>query len=264
MVLRIIILALLLGINAEAKPNKNKAPVVTTSYYVYNLTANTAIDGHNYQEIKSIASVTKLMTALVVMDSDQDLNEKVRYRGSIWPWPKNVTRKELMESLLIRSDNRAAEDLAMSYPGGMKAFVEAMNAMALNLGMLRSVFVDPSGLGAGNMSTAEDLVLLVKAAARHQFIKITAGSRYLEIERTQGKKTTTIQLPNTNQNLMFEFDTIELSKTGTTSAAGKCLALIVRKQNIEYAIIILGEKTPKDRDQKARNLINYHAILNYD
>lgn len=265
MVLKIIMITAALSISPQTQSQTKKSPPpVTTSFYVYNLTDQKPVDGHNYREIKSIASVTKLMTALVVLDSKQDLNEKVRYRGSIWPWPKNVTRRELIESLLIRSDNRASEDLAMAYPGGMKSFVEAMNAKALELNMLKSAFVDPSGLGRGNVSTAEDLVLLVKAAGSHPIIRQVSSSKYLEIERRQGKKITVAQLPNTNHNLLFEFDNIELSKTGWTTPAGRCLALIVRKNKIEYAIIILGEKNNLTREQTARNLINYHATLERD
>lgn len=264
MVLKIILIAALAISPVYAQNKKRTVPVVTPSYYVYNLTDRKPIDGHDYGSIKSIASVTKLMTALVVMDSQQDLNEKVRYRGSIWPWPKNVIRRELLESLLIRSDNRAAEDLAEAYPGGRKAFIEAMNAKALELNMLKTAFVDPSGLGHGNVSTAEDLVHLVRASGSYPSIRKISSSRYLEIERKQNKKITLVQLPNTNHNLLFEFDNIELSKTGWTTPAGRCLALLVRKGKTEYAIIILGEKDNKAREEKARNLINYHATIERD
>lgn len=213
-----------------------------------------------YQEDVSlqrpIASLTKLMTALIVVESNLDLDQRVKYRGGIFK-SKSVSRLELLESLLIRSDNAAAEALAKSWPGGRSEFISQMNARAEQLGMEYTDYFDPSGLDNRNVSTAIDLSKLIIVCSHYPLISNISSTKYLTVERKYRKKIKKVSVGNTNK-LLFEFDNIVLSKTGTTTAAGRCLALMVEKNNRRYAIVILGERTVQDREDKARNLIfNY-------
>jgi D-alanyl-D-alanine carboxypeptidase len=195
------------------------------------------------------------MTALIVVEFKIDLDEYIDYRGGIWR-DRKVKRSDLLESLLIKSDNSAAEALANSIPGGRSVFIDMMNSRARSLGMSNTTFEDPSGLGKNNLSTAQDLAILVTTAYEHPKISHTSASKYFKVEVKNKRKIIYMTVGNTNSQLLGVFDSITLSKTGYTNPAGRCLALIVEKNNKKYAIIILGEKTSGDRFYRARNLIN--------
>jgi D-alanyl-D-alanine endopeptidase (penicillin-binding protein 7) len=195
------------------------------------------------------------MTALIVVEFKIDLDEYIDYRGGIWR-DRKVKRSDLLESLLIKSDNSAAEALADSIPGGRSVFIDMMNSRARSLGMTNTTFEDASGLGRNNLSTAQDLAILVTTAYEHPKISYTSASKYFKVEVKNKRKITYMTVGNTNSQLLDVFDSITLSKTGYTNPAGRCLALLVEKNNKRYAIIILGEKTSGDRFYRARNLIN--------
>ena len=226
---------------------------------VYNLTDDKVEYNEEMDRERSMASLTKLMTALLIVDSPLDLDETVKYRGGVFATRK-VSRMELLESLLIRSDNAAAEALARSWPGGRDAFIQEMNARARQLNMLNTTYRDPSGLDNRNASTARDLVKIIAACGKHPLIRHVSSTKYLTLERKYKKRIKIVEISNTNK-LLFEFDEIILSKTGTTTAAGRCLALMVDKGGKQYAIVILGEKTIRDREQKARQLIFNYATM---
>ena len=144
----------------------------------------------NARERASIASITKLMTAMVILDARQPLDEEIGIEESdidkIKRTPSRLavgmtfTRSEMLSLALMASENRAASALARSYPGGKTAMVEAMNAKARDLGMERTRFLDPAGLSGGNVSTAQDLVKMVSAARKytliHQYTTATSNS----------------------------------------------------------------------------------------
>jgi len=230
------------------------------SYYVYNQTQKEIVVGEYAGIQRPIASLTKLMTALVVVNSNLDLQEKVLYRGGIFR-SKNVSRRDLLDSLLIKSDNAAAEALAHSWPGGRTAFIDEMNNTARSLGMNNTSYSDPSGLDKHNISTAFDLSKLVEESSKNNLITSSSSSKYLTIETKTKKKISYASVGNTNKNLLFEFDNIILSKTGYTNPAGRCLALLVEKSNNKFVIIILGEKTVIDREKRARQLINNYVTI---
>jgi D-alanyl-D-alanine endopeptidase (penicillin-binding protein 7) len=250
--MRLVIAALLLALSGLSWAHSN---------IVYNITDNKIVEEENRLDVRPIASLTKLMTALLVVESNLDLEEKVNYRGVLW-FSKRVSRQELLDSLLIRSDNAAANALADSWPGGRKVFVETMNTRARELGMFQTMYADPSGLDDRNVSTAEDLTKIIVAAGQYRLISNISTTKYLMVERKYKKKITQVLIGNTNRRLLFDFDEIILSKTGTTNKAGRCLALLVDKDRKKYAIVILGEKTIQSREEKARHLIFNHVILN--
>ena len=224
------------------------------SHLVIDINSKEIISANQPSLQRPIASITKLMTAMVVLESTTSLKEYVPYKGTILK-SKNVSRYDLLESLLIRSDNEAAESLANSYPGGRTEFIDTMNQKAKTFQMFETKFTDPSGLSAGNVSTPYDLYLLLTNAYQHTVISNTSSSKFFKVETKKNKKITYITFDNTNSRLLSIFDSIVLSKTGYTNPAGRCLVVIVEDNFKKYAIIILGEKNSIDRFNKAKNLI---------
>jgi D-alanyl-D-alanine endopeptidase (penicillin-binding protein 7) len=213
--------------------------------FVYNNTLNKSIITDNAEVIRPMASITKLTTAMVALDH-YNLEDKIPLNKK-----NSITVEQAMTKLLVRSDNSMAELLARNYAGGRDKFLKAMNAKARSLNLSVTRFNDPSGLDDGNVTTATELAHIVTAAGRYPFItKITSQPEVASVYKTK-----TISLPNTNRTILFEFDNILVSKTGFTSHAGRCVAMLVDNRGEQYAIIILGEPSKQARDQVARNLI---------
>jgi len=249
-----LILFTVLSLSVHSKSLPGDLP----TYLVYNQTEERMITGRSVDQVRSIASVTKLMTALVVFENDHNLNQEIRYRG-VFYGSRYVSKKKLLDSLLIRSDNKAADALAEDWPGGAQGFVAKMNQRARELGMYNTNFADASGLHHQNTSTAKDLILLINQASKNLDILKISSSQYFVTEQTSKKRVTQIEIPNTNRGLLSEFNNIILSKTGWTTPAGRCLVLLVEHNKQHYAVVILGEKNNKDREAQARYLINNHV-----
>jgi len=181
----------------------------------------------------SIASLTKIMTAMVVLDSGINLDEEVKITkadidrikrtGSRIPLGARLTRYELLKFALMASDNRAASALSRSYPTGQKGFIDAMNVKAKQLGMFNTVFADPSGLNKNNVSTARDLVRMVQAA--YQYPEIRNLTTQSKGEINYGKRNYKIGFVNTNRLVRKGDWDIGLSKTGFIREAGRCLVM---------------------------------------
>lgn len=182
---------------------------------------------------RPIASLTKLMTAMVVLDARLPAEEEItilredrdRLRGSAskLSFGSRLTRMDLLKIAVIGSENRAAAALARTYPGGTEAFVAAMNEKAAWLSMADTQFQDPAGLHPGNRSTAADLVTLVEAAYGYSLIRdlSNAGTDSVTDLRTGWK----IRFVNTNRLVRSESWTIGLSKTGYIADSGHCLVM---------------------------------------
>jgi serine-type D-Ala-D-Ala endopeptidase (penicillin-binding protein 7) len=149
-----IILVLLLVCTALSVRADNRPLSITAESWLVADEKGTVIDSVNIDQQRSIASITKLLTVIVVLDANQNLKQKI----------KPHTRQQLIDLALVRSSNIASEKLCQNYPGGRSSCVCAMNNKAIELGMHHSKFVDPTGLGIGNVSTAADLIRLVQAA----------------------------------------------------------------------------------------------------
>ena len=200
---------------------------------IYDAESGDIIYQKKANEKSSIASLTNLMTAMVLIDSNLDLDKKVTITKSDFDKIKGTTsrlwlgselsRKELLTIALIASDNRAASAISNSYPGGKKAFVQAMNVKAKQLGMDDTSFADPTGLDKNNISTAIDLVKMTQAAQQYPLIRELSTSSYYEAH-IKNKK---IKLNYNNTNLLVRqglWD-IDISKTGYIREAGKCLIM---------------------------------------
>ena len=199
----------------------------------------------NQGMVLPIASITKLMTAIVILDANLNLEQRVAISNEDYDYLKGtrsrlrpgtvLTRDELLMLALMSSENRAAASLGRTYPGGLAPFVAAMNAKATALGMHDTRFVDPTGLSSSNVSTAHDLARLVRAAHEYPLIRkystresgtVMAAGRPLGYRNTNGLV----------RSVKWE---IGLSKTGYISEAGRCLVMRVRLQSREVIVVLL-------------------------
>lgn len=204
-----------------------------------------------------IASITKLMTAIVVLDAGVPLDERIpilktdrdllRLTGSRLRYGKAaLTRRELLILALMASENRAAAALGRTtFPGGDTAFVEKMNRKAKALGMSRTGFVDAAGLDARNISTARDLVKLLRAAARYPLLR--EASTRTSAEVYPYKRLGSLRYVNTNRLLKSSKWDIGLSKTGYIDEAGRCLVMQTNLFSRPLYVVLLnsfGKLTP--------------------
>jgi len=234
------------------------------SYLVYNDTKNVNVYSRNIEQVRPIASVTKLMTAMVTLNYDLNLDRKLKINskvGGTLPRNKQYTREELLNAMLVRSDNSAAETLASDYPGGRQAFIRDMNKFATYNNMKSTNFDDPTGLSANNISTATDLAAMISKAAQYTFIREISTKKQVEIDVPYKKVHRKLVLNNTNRPILFGFEDIVVSKTGFTSRAGFCLGLAVERNNQRYAIVILGTNNVKTRIATAQDILNNHITI---
>src|SRR5882672_6906029 len=192
-----------------------------------------------------IASITKLMTALVVLDAKQPLDEPIQITEADRDLPKAsfsrlavgtvLTRGDLMHLALMSSENRAAHALGSNYPGGMTAMVAAMNAKAATLGMINSHFVDPTGLSSQNVASPEDLSKLVMAASHNATIReYSTDSRHtVKIHKRL------VEFRNTDNLVANPTWTIIVQKTGYIAEAGKCLVMAAVIEGRSVVIVLL-------------------------
>ncbi|HVY06214.1 MAG TPA: D-alanyl-D-alanine endopeptidase [Burkholderiales bacterium] len=189
----------------------------------------------NVDQIMPIASITKLMTAMVVLDSGLPLLETIeidkedidRRKGSHSKLQvgTSLMRAEMMKLALMASENRAAASLARNFPGGTDAFVAAMNQKAAELGMANTHFEDPTGLTPDNVSTAEDLAKMVAAAHTYPLIREYTTSDSFKIESEDKRRRRLLSYVNSNRLIKSRQWDIGLSKTGYISEAGRCLVM---------------------------------------
>ena len=199
----------------------------------------------NAEAVLPIASITKLMTAIVVLDAGQAMDEPLKVSRVALDTPRNnrsrlqvgatLTRGELMHLALMSSENRAAYSVGAAYPGGLPALVEAMNHKAHELGMNDSHFVEPTGLSSDNRSSAQDLALLVKAAYQHPLLReySTAADASMAVGRR------TVQFRTTNSLVRNPSWEIGLQKTGYISEAGRCVVMQAQLAGRKLIMVLL-------------------------
>lgn len=207
-----------------------------------------------------IASLTKLMTAMVILDAHVDLREPItitaedvdtlRHSRSRLPVHAQLSREEALRLALMASENRAAHALGRTFPGGLGVFVSAMNAKArqLNLGSTR--FEDPAGLGAGNVSSANDLAKLVEAASRYSQIRVFTTCEESSIQFGRGA----IPFHNSNRLVRNSHWEIGLSKTGYINEAGRCLVMQAQVGHRPTVIVLLDGDGNATRFQDANRI----------
>ncbi|MFQ1744975.1 D-alanyl-D-alanine endopeptidase [Aeromonas veronii] len=246
----------MLGLPAvSAAPNPAKLEVRSSSALVVDVKTGKTLYQKNATKVRPIASLTKLMTALVVLDAKQNLNQtitvdkndldRVKHTHSRIRMGTKVTRRDALHLALMSSENRMASALARHYPGGRSAFVRAMNNKARQLGMRNTHFYDSTGLSTRNVSTAQDLGKLAAAAYRQPLIRQFTQDENREMRFSAPAYS--LMFNNTNPLVKNPNWDVRLSKTGFTDEAGRCLVMRAKPDSRELAIVLLnsvGKRTP--------------------
>ena len=249
---RLLILVLACGVCAPAfggslEPDPSKLHLMSANALVVDADAQRPIYAKSADEVTPIASLTKLMTAMVVLDAGQPDDELIAVGTEDFDYLKGsrsrlrmgtmLPRREMLRLALMSSENRAASSLARHYPGGTPAFVAAMNAKAQSLQMTHTHYADPTGLSAENVSTANDLAHLVQAAAQYPRIRefSTTPAHFVEVQpsgRLMG-------FNNSNALVKKSSWDIQLQKTGYIREAGRCLVMLATIASRPFVIVLL-------------------------
>lgn len=249
---RAVVLAALLSGPASAAaaadaPDPARLSLGSANALVYDPESGRALYQKGADEVTAIASVTKLMTAMVVLDAGAPLDEPLEVdiddldmlKGSRSRLSMGfeLPRREMLRLALMASENRAASTLARHHPGGAEAFVAAMNAKAASLGMTRTRFDDATGLSPRNVSTARDLAKMVEAAAGYPLIReySVTPSHVVEVQPT-GRA---LGFSNSNRLVQSSAWDIQLQKTGYIREAGRCLVMLVQVASKPVVIVLL-------------------------
>jgi len=209
--------------------------ITATSWLVADGNGN-VLQSENSYEIRSIASISKLMTVMVVLDAHQDLDEYIR------PY----TRRELIQLALVKSDNKATDQLCNYYLGGRVSCVTAMNAKARELGLSNTHFIEPTGLSIMNVSTARELITLVKTAQHYP--EIVEASKLSQVKIQIKKKW--LVFNNTNPIIGKRHNFI-VSKTGYIRASGGCIVMMLDTDIGRRIVVVLGSKNTRTRIPEA-------------
>jgi D-alanyl-D-alanine endopeptidase (penicillin-binding protein 7) len=225
-----------------------------------------AVYAKQISKAQPIASITKLMTAMVILDSNLDLQENItitkedrdliQLTGSRLKYGATLTRGQMLQLALMSSENRAAAALARTWPQGKAAFVEAMNKKADSLGMHSSHFNDPAGLDAGNVASPRDLAKMVRTAMNYPMIRKATTTRSASVYPYKGRGE--LRFNNTNRLLKNKNWNIQLSKTGYLNEAGRCLVMQTEIADQPLTIVLLnsfGKLTPFGDSNRIRQWI---------
>lgn len=218
----------------------------------------------NPHAVLPIASITKLMTVVVNLEANLDLDEKIEIThedmdsikgtGSRLAPGSIFTRRELMHLALMASENRAASALGRNYPGGMAACAKAMNEKARKLGMYSSNFVESTGLSASNQSSATDLAMLVMHANKFPLIRDYSTSPSYQVESLRGRE---LMFRNTNALIKKDHWDIQVQKTGFINEAGRCLVMQAKVGTRNLVIVLLDSVSKASRFSDAERIRNF-------
>ena len=226
----------------EGDPN-----VLSSGVLVFDPNTGQTLFSKNADQVSPIASITKLMTAMVILDAKLAMEEPIeistddidllKNTKSRLPIGSHFRRDDLLRLALMASDNRAASALGRNYPGGLTAFVAAMNAKAVSLGLTQTHYVDSSGLSPANVSSPQDLAKLVAAAAKYPLITEYSTTGAVNVTLPDSKRK--LNFVNTNALVRNSDWKIGLSKTGYINEAGKCLVMQAMISNQPVVIVLL-------------------------
>ncbi|APR35540.1 D-alanyl-D-alanine endopeptidase [Paraburkholderia sp. SOS3] len=232
----------------------------STVAYVVDQNSSEPLFDKNSRAVVPIASITKLMTAMVVLDSKEPMTEQIEVTDEDRDYEKNtgsrlsvgsvLSREDMLHIALMASENRAAAALSRYYPGGRPAFMAAMNAKAKQLGMVDTHFENPTGLTSQNVSTARDLVKMVNAAYQYPLIRRFSTDRSYEVYT--GKRT--LAYNSTNALIRNPSWDIGLQKTGFINEAGECLVMQATIDNRPMIMVLLDSAGKYSRFADATRL----------
>ena len=234
-----------------------EADVTAKSYLVTDTHGQVLVE-HDADQQRPIASITKLMNVMVVLDSQQSLDEVIlldyrltrQYHTHLPHSIKTLTRRELIDLAMVKSDNFAAYTLCANYPGGVDRCVAEMNHKAITLDMYQTHYTDPTGLDETNVSTARDLIkLIISARAYPEIVGATRASVDIKVKRHWW------QFWNTNPLVRTTNDVI-VSKTGFISASGGCLVMLMDTPFGQRIVALLGSRNTHTRFPEAQKLAN--------
>ncbi|WP_242702328.1 MULTISPECIES: D-alanyl-D-alanine endopeptidase [Achromobacter] len=224
------------------------AALRSTTAYVQDLETSTVIFAKNENVVRPIASISKLMTAVVVVDANLPMDEMLeitdedvdglKHTTSRLRVGTKLTRGDMLHLALMSSENRAANALGRHYPGGLPAFVAAMNAKAQALGMASTRFIEPTGLSSDNVSSPHDLARLLRAASQRPLIHRYSTDTEYDVEVNNRTQT----FRNTNLLVRKPDWDIKVSKTGYINEAGECLVMLARINGRDLAIVLLDSQ----------------------
>jgi D-alanyl-D-alanine endopeptidase (penicillin-binding protein 7) len=214
---------------------------ITAKSWILADDSNNIIQSKNITEQRSIGSITKLMTVIVVLDAGQNPDESLG----------TLNRRDLIQFALVKSDNNAARVLCDNYPSGKVGCVKAMNLRARSMGMTHTNFVEPSGLSIMNVSTAEDLLQLVSIARGYP--EIVQASRTADFKMHLKKSYLTIR--NTNPIIAHDPNNFWVSKTGFINAAGGCIVIMKDTPLGRRIVVILGSQNTRTRIPEAEFIL---------
>jgi D-alanyl-D-alanine endopeptidase (penicillin-binding protein 7) len=233
-----------LALHAAASPIRDPK-LKSSSVLIIDQSDSSVLYSRHSDVAMPIASITKLMTALVVLDAKQPLDEPIQITEADRDLPKasfsrltvgtTLSRGDLMHLALMASENRAAHALGSNYPGGLPAMVEAMNAKAAQLGMTNSHFVDPTGLSSQNVASPEDLSKLVIAASHNSTIREYSTDRHFAVKVRRHM----VEFRNTDNLVANPTWNIIVQKTGYIAEAGKCLVMAAVIEGRSVVIVLL-------------------------
>jgi len=246
----LLLLFLALALPAQANP------ITAKSFLVADNRGEVILE-RNADRVQPIASITKLMTAIVVLNLHQDLSEELAldfkkskvYHTRLPRTLKTLSRGELLQLAIVKSDNFAAYTLCANYPGGVDRCVAEMNHQALEFGMYSTRFTDPTGLDQGNTSNARDLVKLVLVSSHHPEITDASGKPSVSIR----VKKRWWDFGNTNP-LVRRSDSVVVSKTGYIHESGGCIVMLLDTELGQRVIVVLGSKNTRTRIPEAEQI----------
>ena len=239
------------------------------SVWLYDETTDNIIITQDSSQTRPIASITKLMTAVVTLEYDKDLDRRILVaKGSRLPSGYH-RRHDVLTAMLVKSDNVAAVALSKDYPGGTVEFVKTMNRRAQNLGMHNTSFEDPSGIGRGNVSTAREVGMLLQMASTFEPIRQISPQKQVQLDNVITKttykkkgqrvvKTYPVTLDNTNRVLLYDLSNVVVSKTGFTNPAGFCVGMVFETNTNKFMVVVLGA-----RDKAVRRHLALDAVHSY-
>ncbi len=241
-------------------PNIPSPRVRAEAAIIFDPVTGNAVWELNAREPRPIASITKVMTAMLFLDQEPDLSRDVvisrrDVRSASTTYLRRgerVSLRDLLHLALVASDNVAARVLARSSPWGTKRFISRMNAMAAELGLEQTRFTDPSGLHEGNVSSAHDVSRLIAAAGQQPRIAQIISKRSYRVRTSRQNR----MIRNTNRLLNTRPDVVG-GKTGFINEAGYCLATLIKVGDRAVSVVVLGARSNAGRFRETRRLADW-------
>ncbi len=243
------------------QPKMTQPELSASSALVINSKTGEVLFQKNTETVRPIASITKLVTAMVILDANLPMNESItvtndeidrrKGTGSRLSIGTTLTRQEMLHLSLMSSENRAAHALARTYPGGTEAFINRMNRKVRSLGMRNTTFHDSTGLDNRNVSTASDLALAVKAAYDYPLIRQYSTDNGSYVQNVNGK---TLEYKNSNLLVREGSWKINVQKTGYIKEAGRCVVMHAQVGQKSLVIVLLNARDSTARSNDARTI----------